>query len=83
MSETAEIGHNGQLKSIVERIENIEGEIKEHQQDRSDIYAEAKGNGFDPKALREIVRRRKADAEKLAAHESLVEVYMASLGMLR
>ena len=77
-------GHNSmqQLKSIVERIENIECMIKEHQSDRADIYAEAKGNGYDVKALRAVIRRRKQDANKLAEHEAILETYMHALGML-
>ena len=77
----ATIGHN-QLRSITERINNLEDQKKDIANDIRDVYAEAKSNGFDPKALREIVKRQRADAEKLAAHETLVETYMASLGML-
>jgi uncharacterized protein (UPF0335 family) len=73
---------NAQLKSIVERIENVEAEIKERRDDLKDIYAEAKSNGFDAKALRVIVRRRKQDAAKLKEHEQIVETYMLNLGML-
>ncbi len=78
----AQIGDNNQLRSITERINNREDAKKEIAEEIREIYTEAKSNGFDPKALREIVKRQRADAEKLAAHESLVEVYMASLGML-
>lgn len=77
----ATAGHN-QLRSITERINNLEDSKKEIANDIRDVYAEAKSNGFDPKALREIVRRQRADAQKLAEHEALVETYMASLGML-
>lgn len=77
----ATAGHN-QLRSITERINNLEDSRKEIGNDIRDVYAEAKSNGFDPKALREIVKRQRADAEKLAAHEAIVETYMASLGML-
>lgn len=75
-------GHNGQLRSIVERIENLEAEKAATQSDIKDVYAEAKSNGYDAKALREIVRRRKHDAAAMAEHEAIVETYMAALGML-
>lgn len=77
-------GHNaaGQIRSIVERIERLEADKAEIQSDIKDVYAEAKGNGLDVKALREIVRIRKQDADKRAEHEAIVELYMQSLGML-
>lgn len=75
-------GHNGQLKALVERIHTIEDEKQQASDAIRDIYAEAKGNGFDPKAMRVIVRRQRADAKKLAEHEALVETYMAAMGML-
>lgn len=78
----SEPGHNGQLKSIVERIENIEASIKEQQDDRKDVYAEAKSNGFDVKALRAIIRMRKEDANDRAEREAILETYMNALGML-
>jgi len=77
-------GHNtnGQLRSIVERVERVEADIKELQSDRSDIYKEAGGNGFDVKALRTIVRMRKESAEDRAEREAILETYMHALGML-
>lgn len=78
------IGGNAkeQLRTIVERVEYVEKQISDLSQDRTDIYKEATGNGFNAKALREIVRRRKADAQKLAEHEATVELYMSALNML-
>lgn len=83
MSEPS-IGNNSkeQLRSIVERIENLEGEIKSLQQDRGDIYAEAKGNGFDVPALKAIVRARREDAEKRQAREAQIELYREALGIV-
>ena len=75
------IGHN-QLKSIVERIEHLEEEKKALADDIRDVYKEAKGNGYDVKALRSIIRMRKQDASELAKHEALVETYLHALGML-
>jgi len=79
-----EAGHNSnsQLKSITERINKLEDDKKALGDDIREIYAEAKSNGYSPKALREVVRRQRADAQKLAEHEAQVEVYMAALGML-
>ena len=79
-----ETGHNSnaQLKAIVERIHNLEDEKKQRSDAIRDVYVEAKGNGYDPKALRVIVRRQRVDAQKLAEHEALVETYMAAMGML-
>ncbi len=75
----SEPGHN-QLTSIVNRIETVEAEIKELGEGRKEIYLEAKSNGFDVKALKAIVARRRQDQEKLAAHEMLVDTYEAALG---
>ena len=75
-------GHNGQLKSIVERIERLEEEKKTIADDIRDVYAEAKGNGFDVKALRTIVKMRKQDATARAEQEAVLETYMLALGML-
>ena len=78
------IGHNtkDQLKSIIERVERLTEEKKTISDDIRDVYAEAKGNGFDVKALRTIVRMRKQDANERAEQEALVETYMQALGML-
>lgn len=79
-----EVGHNQdqRLKSFVDRINNLEDQKKEIGADIRDVYTEAAGTGYDKKALREIVRRKRADQEKLAEHETLVETYMAAMGML-
>ena len=73
---------NNQLKAIVERIERLEEEKKTISDDIRDVYAEAKGNGFDVKALRTIIRMRKQDANERAEQEAILETYMAALGML-
>lgn len=71
-----------QLRSIIERIERMEEEKKTISDDIRDIYAEAKGNGFDVKALRQIVRLRKMDPNDQAEAETILETYMHALGML-
>ncbi len=71
-----------QLKSVIERIEKLEEEKKATADDIKEIYAEAKGNGFDIKALRTIVRLRKLDADERREQEAVLETYMHALGML-
>ena len=71
-----------QLKAFVERIEKLEEEKKTISDDIRDVYAEAKGNGYDTKALRTIVRMRKQDANERAEQETILETYMQALGML-
>ncbi len=71
-----------QLKSIIERIERLEEEKKTLAEDIRDVYAEAKGSGFDVKALRTIVRMRKQDANERREQEAILETYLQALGML-
>jgi len=71
-----------QLKAFVERVERLEEEKKAIADDIRDVYAEAKGNGFDVKALRTIIRMRKQDANERAEEETILETYMQALGML-
>ena len=71
------------LKSFIERIESLEVEKKALGDDIRDLYSEAKANGFDTKVMRELVRRRKMDADDLAEREALLDVYMHAIGMLR
>jgi uncharacterized protein (UPF0335 family) len=70
------------LKAFIERIERLEEEKKTISDDIRDVYAEAKGNGFDVKALRTIVRMRKQDVEERKEHEAILDTYLAALGML-
>jgi len=71
-----------QLKAIIERIERLEEEKKAISDDIRDVYAESKGNGFEVKALRTIVRLRKQDPNERQEQESILETYMQALGML-
>lgn len=68
------------IKSIVSRIESVESDMRDRAQDRKEIYLEAKSQGFDTKALRAVIARRRADAKKLAEHEAIVETYSQALG---
>jgi uncharacterized protein (UPF0335 family) len=71
-----------QLRAFVERIERLEEEKKGISDDIKDVYAEAKGNGFDTKALRVVVRLRKQDKDERAEQEAILETYLHALGML-
>ena len=74
--------HNGQLKAIVERIETVNEEIKGMTADRGDIFKEAKGNGFDVKALRTIIRLRAMNPDDIAEQEAILDTYKNALGMI-
>jgi uncharacterized protein (UPF0335 family) len=71
-----------QLKAFVERVERLEEEKKTISDDIRDVYAEAKANGYDVKALRVIVRLRKQDVDERKEHETILETYMHALGMI-
>ena len=84
-----------QLRAIVERIERLEADKKSAADDIKDVYAEAKGNGFDVKALRAVIMLRRKDAalrrkdedkrkeeEKEAILEAILDTYLNALGML-
>lgn len=71
-----------QLKTIVERIEKLEEEKKAIGNDIKDVYREAKGNGYDTKALRTIIRLRKLEPQERQEQDAILETYMHALGML-
>jgi len=71
-----------QIRSIIERIEHQEEEKRVIGDSIKEIYVEAKGNGYDVKALRTIVRMRKQDANERAEQESILDRYMHAMGML-
>ena len=71
-----------QLKAFIERVERLEEEKKAIADDIRDVYGEAKGNGYDVKALRTIVRLRKQDKDERREQEAILETYMHALGML-
>ena len=72
----------GQLRSIVERIERLEEEKAAIAADIKEVYAEAKGNGFDTKVLRKIISLRKRDYAERQEEEAILELYMQALGMV-
>jgi uncharacterized protein (UPF0335 family) len=71
---------HGQLRTIVERIERLEEEKKTIAADIKEVYAEAKGNGFDTKILRKVISLRKKDVTERQEEESMIDVYLAALG---
>ena len=92
----AEIGHNSEraegmgggkiaadeLRLLIERHERLEEEKKGITDDLKDVMAEAKGRGYDPKTIRQIIRIRKQKREVYREEQSILEVYMQALGML-
>jgi len=70
-----------QLKAFVERIERLEEEKQAIAGDIKEVYAEAKGNGFDTKVLRKIIAIRKQDHNERMEQQALLELYLAALGM--
>lgn len=88
MSDIPGPGHNSsvggidaeRLKSIVSRIENLESERKGLAEDIKDLYAEAKGGGFDARVLRQIVAIRRKDPQKVAHEQELFDLYSSALG---
>jgi uncharacterized protein (UPF0335 family) len=70
-----------QLRAFVERIERMEEEKKAISDDIKEIYAEAKGNGFDTKVLRQVIRIRKQDRAERLEQEAILDLYLAALGM--
>ncbi len=71
----------GHLRAFVERIERMEEEKKALADDIKDIYGEAKGNGFDTKILRKVIALRKQDRDKRHEEETILDLYLAALGM--
>jgi uncharacterized protein (UPF0335 family) len=71
-----------QLKSFIERIERLEEERKTLSDDIKEVYAEAKGTGFDPKIMRQVIRLRRMDKGDLDEQDSLLDMYKRALGML-
>ncbi len=69
-----------QLKTIVERIERLEEDKAGVMSDLKEVYAEAKGNGFDVKTLRKVIRIRKMDRAKRQEEEAILDLYLSAVG---
>jgi len=72
----------GKLKSLIERIERLEEDKASVAGDLKEVYAEAKGEAFDSKIIRKVVRLRKQDTAKRQEEEALVDLYLAAIGGL-
>lgn len=70
------------LKAFIERIERLEEEKAALAEDIKEIYAEAKGTGFDTKTMRKLIRLRKMDAEKRQEEDALLELYKSAIGLM-
>jgi uncharacterized protein (UPF0335 family) len=68
-----------QLLSLVERVEHLEAEIKDLNDDKRDIYQEAKGAGYDVKALKSVIAFRRKDASERAEQDAILETYMTAI----
>lgn len=71
-----------QLRTIIERIERLEEEKAGIASDIKDVYAEAKGNGFDTKVLKQVIKLRKMAADERQEQESILDLYLHALGMV-
>jgi uncharacterized protein (UPF0335 family) len=71
----------GHLRAFIERIERLEEEKKALAGDIKDVYGEAKANGFDVKIMRKIVSMRKQDRDSRLEEETVLDLYLAALGM--
>ena len=72
-----------QLRSFIERIERLEEERAALSTDIREVYSEAKGTGFDTKAMRAVVRLRKLDTADRQEQEAILDLYLSALGMER
>lgn len=70
-----------ELRQFVERIERIEEEIKAHNNDKRDVYAELKGRGFDTKVVKRVVQLRRQDASERQEMDAILDLYLTALGM--
>lgn len=70
----------GRLRSLVERIENLERDKQDVMSDIKEVFAEAKGEGYDVKILRKVIRIRKQDKAKRQEEEAILDLYLSALG---
>lgn len=81
ITETSQTVAAGQLRAFIERIERLEEEKKTISEDIKEVFAEAKGTGFDTKAIRHIIKLRKKDRAERQEEEAILDLYLAALGM--
>ena len=78
MSDTVGLAGD-RIRSFVERIENLENELQELNESKKEVFLEAKGEGFDVKILKEIIKLRKQDKDERDEHETLLDLYMNAM----
>lgn len=71
-----------QIRAFIERFERLEAEKQDIAEQQKEVMAEAKGTGYDTKALRKIIADRKRDADDLAEEQAIIDLYKSALGML-
>jgi len=71
-----------QLRAFIERVERLEEEKRAIAEDIKEVYGEAKGNGFDTKVMRQVVRIRKQDRNERLEQEAILDTYLHALGMV-
>lgn len=83
MQDTVEVGGNSSvmLKQFIERVENVEGEIKELGDDKKDIFKEAKGHGFDTGIMKTVIKRRKMGEGAAREADALLETYEKAINL--
>lgn len=79
-SDVLNVTAQGQLRSIIERVERLEQEKAEIAEQIKEVFNEAKGNGFDVKVLRKVIRIRKQDRAKRQEEEAILDLYLSALG---
>ncbi|RWM90045.1 MAG: DUF2312 domain-containing protein [Mesorhizobium sp.] len=80
-TEDSQVVAAGQLRAFIERIERLEEEKKTISDDIKEVFAEAKSTGFDTKAMRKIIARRKLDAAERQEEDTILDLYEEALGM--
>jgi len=69
----------GRIRSFIERIENLDSELQELNEQKKEVFSEAKGEGFDVKILKEIIKLRKQDQDERDEHETLLDMYLHAI----
>lgn len=80
--DTLGVTAQGKLRSLVERIERLHEDSAAVMNDLKEVYAEAKGEGFDVKIIKKVVKLRSQDSAKRQEEEALVELYISAIGGL-
>ncbi|TPN57154.1 DUF2312 domain-containing protein [Mesorhizobium sp. B1-1-7] len=82
ITDTSQTVAAGQLRAIIERIERLNEEAKAIGEDKKEIFSEARGSGFDTKAIKSLIRLRAMDPAQREEEEGILDLYKAALGML-